>query len=341
MSRWRSERPLADRRFEMHLDNIDQKLLNRLQVKFPLVPQPYACIGQELGIPEDEVIRRIGRLKTDGFIRQIGPLLDASKIGYKTTLVAMSVVESELEKVTQLLAVYPVSHAYERNHHFNLWFTLAIPATADTDDELRKMVSPLEAEACFSLPALKLFKLRVYFSSGGDEQTEIVDNPERKTILQDTKLSPGDRRIINEIQQDLPLVSHPFRDMAARLEMNEESFLEQCQSLLSRGIIRCFSIAVNHRQVGFTANGMACWPVSKEKVELAGQRLASLKEVSHCYERRINSLWKYNLFAMIHGHTREECQQIADKVSAEMGLTDGILLFSTREFKKTRLKYPV
>ncbi|MEK7354352.1 MAG: Lrp/AsnC family transcriptional regulator, partial [Chloroflexota bacterium] len=107
-----------------HLDNIDQKLLNRLQVKFPMVSQPYACIGHELDISEDEVTRRIGRLKTGGIIRQIGPLLDARKINYKTTLVAMSLAESELEKVTELLADYPVSHAYERNHHFNLWFTL-------------------------------------------------------------------------------------------------------------------------------------------------------------------------------------------------------------------------
>mgnify|MGYP001616210019 CR=1 FL=1 len=326
---------------EMNLDNIDQKLLNRLQVRLPLISQPFASIGQDLGVTEDEVIRRLGRLKSDGIIRQIGPLLDAKKINYKTTLVAMRVAESELEKVTQLLADYPVSHAYERDHYFNLWFTLALPAPADTDDELKRMVSPLKAEACFSLPAIKLFKLRVYFSSGVDEQAEITESPKGEIRHPETELSRADRKVINEIQQDLPLLPRPFSDMAARLEMKEDEFLEQCQALLSRGIIRRFSASVNHRQVGFTANAMACWAVPNEKVEPAGQRLASLQEVSHCYERRTNPLWKYNLFAMIHGHTREECQKIADKVSAEMGLPDGILLFSTREFKKTRLKYPV
>ncbi len=325
----------------MNLDSIDQKLLNRLQVKFPLTTQPYACIGQDLDIAEDEVIRRIGCLKTDGIIRQIGPLLDARKINYKTTLVAMRVAESELEKVTQLLADYPVSHAYERDHYFNLWFTLAVPATVDIDTELQKIAKRLKAEACFSLPAIKLFKLRVYFSSGGDEQGEITDSPEREISQMEIKLSAEDRKVINEIQQDLPLIPRPFSDMAARLEMKEEEFLEQCQSLLSRVIMRRFSASVNHRQVGFTANGMACWAVPNEKVELAGQRLASLREVSHCYERRTNPLWKYNLFAMIHSQAREGCQRIADKVSSEMGLTDGMVLFSTREFKKTRLKYPV
>ncbi len=326
---------------EMNLDNIDQKLLNRMQVKFPMVSHPFAGIGQELGIAEDEVIRRVKRLGDSGIIRQIGPLLDARKINYKTTLVAMRVAGSELERATELLADYPVSHAYERDNYFNLWFTLALPASADIDNELKKIGSPLKAEACFSLPAIKLFKLRVYFSSGGDEPAELADSQKGVTSQHQTELSIADRRVINEIQQDLPLVPRPFSDMAARLEMNEDEFLEQCQSLLERGIIRRFSVAVNHRQVGFTANGMTCWAVPEEKVDAAGERLASLREVSHCYERRTNALWKYNLFAMIHGHTREACQQIADKVSVEMGLGDGLLLFSTREFKKTRLKYPV
>src|SRR3989338_6375321 len=119
----RSAEPLASRKTEMHLDSIDQKLLNRMQVKFPLVSQPYEYLGMEFGITEDEAIRRIGTLKAEGVIRQIGPLFDAKKLDYRTTLVAMRVTGSELEKTIQLLADYPVSHAYERDHHFNLWFT--------------------------------------------------------------------------------------------------------------------------------------------------------------------------------------------------------------------------
>lgn len=325
----------------MHLDNIDQRLLNGMQVKFPLVSQPYACLGQDSGIAEDEVIRRIGRLKTDGIIRQIGPLFDARRLDYKTTLVAMRVAGPELERTTELLADYPVSHAYERDHYFNLWFTLAVRSTVDVDAELKKIAAPLKAEACFSLPALKLFKLRVYFHTGRDEQGEIADTPEREVSQPEVKLSLADRGAINEIQQDLPLVPRPFKDMAGKLGISEAEFLEECESLLSRGIMRRFSASVNHRQVGFVANSMACWAVSEDKVDAAGQRLASLREVSHCYERRTNPLWKYNLFAMIHGQAREDCKQVADKVSDEMGLTDGLLLFSTREFKKTRLKYPV
>ena len=76
-------------------------------------------------------------------------------------------------------------------------------------------------------------------------------------------------------------------------------------------------------------------------LEIIGRKLASLPEVSHCYERKTNPLWQYNLFAMIHSHTREACQEIASKVSRETSLTDYVLLFSTKEFKKVRNKYLV
>ena len=86
---------------------------------------------------------------------------------------------------------------------------------------------------------------------------------------------------------------------------------------------------------------MTCWVVPPEKVDAAGQELASLAEVSHCYERKTNPLWTYNLFAMIHGDSLEACQDIANDISRRIGLTDCILLLSTKEFKKTRVKYLV
>ena len=86
---------------------------------------------------------------------------------------------------------------------------------------------------------------------------------------------------------------------------------------------------------------MTCWVAPPDKVEAAGKKLASLWEVSHCYERKANLLWSFNLFAMIHGHTKKACQEIADKITCEIGLKESVLLFSTREFKKTRVIYLV
>ncbi|MFC1988371.1 AsnC family transcriptional regulator [Chloroflexota bacterium] len=326
----------------MQLDRIDRNLLNRLQAEFPITSRPYASLGEDFNITEDEVIRRIQQLKTSGLIRVIGPLLNIRKLDYRTTLVAMRVLEPELDKAAQIITNHPgISHAYERNHHFNLWFTMAVPSSVDMDTALKEMFSTVNTEAVFSLPALKLFKLRVFFDSGGDEQIETTQKPERKTCQPENGLSPADRAVINQIQQDLPLIPRPFSDMAERAGLDEEEFLKQCQSLLSRETIRRFSASINHRKVGFEANTMTCWIAPEEKVEMAGQKLSSLTQVSHCYERKTNPLWKYNLFAMIHGQSREECQQLVEKESINIGLAGYVMLFSTREIKKTRIKYAV
>lgn len=327
----------------MNLDSIDKKLLNLVQAEFPLTREPYADLGLQLGIDRDEVIHRIEQLKAKGVIRQISPVLDARSLGYQTTLVAMRVAESQLDGAEQLIVKHPgVSHGYERDHYFNLWFTLAIPAGVDIESELEQLTSPIGAEATLALPAVKVFKIGAYFDMAGDGQVTAGAVAQHSRILpQQVKLSPTDRLVINELQQDLPLVPAPFTAMAARLSMDVEHFLAWCQSLLRRGIMRRFGASINHIRAGFKANAMACWVAPPDTVEIVGRKLALLPEVSHCYERKTNPLWQYNLFAMIHGHTRQTCQEIANQVSREVGVTDYVLLFSTKEFKKTRTKYLV
>ncbi|MFC1987533.1 Lrp/AsnC family transcriptional regulator, partial [Chloroflexota bacterium] len=230
---------------------------------------------------------------------------------------------------------------YERDHHFNLWFTLAVPGITDVGAELLRLADVIEAEAVFELPVVKFFKLRTYFSPDEDDQSEAPSGIPDDITNQSVDLSPVDREIINALQQDLPLISRPFAEMSALLKMDEGEFLAQCQSLLARGVVRRFGAAVNHRRAGFAANAMTCWAVPAEKVKIMAETLVSLKQVSHCYERKTNPEWPYNLFAMIHGNTREQCRESADRASAEAGLLDYVLLFSTREFKKTRVVYQV
>ncbi len=327
----------------MNLTDIDRKLADRLQAEFPLTGRPYAEIGSTLGLSEQEVIAHIEHLKTEGLIRQIGPVFEAKTLGYRTTLVAMRVAGNQMEPAAQIIIQHPgISHGYERNHPFNFWFTLAVPPTIDAEIETTRLAELIKAETAFTLPAVKLFKLRVYFALSGDNgQTESNGSHRNKVHRSGSGLTATERLVINELQQDLPLVPHPFAQMSAQLGMEEDKFLSRCQSLLQRGIMRRFGAALNHRQAGFTANSMTCWKVPPENVTTMGNKLSSLKEVSHCYERKTNPFWPYNLFAMIHGHTREACREIAGRVSAEAGLNDYVMLFSTREFKKTRIKYLV
>ncbi len=327
----------------MHGDDLDKRLINLIQSSFSLTEKPYADLGRQIGIDGDEVLFRIERLKAEGIIRQIGPVLDARRLGYQTTLVAMRVLETKLDKAEQLIAEHPgISHGYQREHHFNVWFTMAVPSTADMDAKVRQLTEPIEAEALFPLPAVRLFKIGTYFDMVGDSQeTAGALTPPGGALPDRVELSQTDRLVVNELQQDLPLVPTPFSDMAARLGMDERNLLAQCQSLLQRGIIRRFSASVNHRKAGFMANAMTCWVAPADTVAAAGRELACLREVSHCYERKTNPLWPYNLFAMVHGHTREACENTVSEISRRIGLADPVLLLSTKEFKKKRVKYLV
>ncbi len=107
---------------------------------------------------------------------------------------------------------------------------------------------------------------------------------------------------------------------------------------MRQGTIRRFAAVLNHRQVGFSANGMVVWNCPQDRIDRIGAILASYPEVSHCYSRPAYPEWPYNLYAMIHGRSRQECESIAGKLAAATGLDNFRILFSTKEFKKKRLK---
>ncbi len=322
------------------LDTIDQKLLSLLQRDFPLVSRPYQALAQRLALKEKEVIGRIQGLKDKGLVRQISPVLDARCLGYQSTLIAMKIPESGLKQTEELLTRHTgVSHAYERENEFNIWFTLSLPPTANVDEELEKMKTATGARATIALPALKLFKISAYFGTDGED--EAISGKSGPDLPQKVELGPAERRVINALQQDLPLTPAPFDAIAAEAGMGVTDFITLCQSLIERGAIRWFGASVNHRKAVYQGNAMTCWVASSQMVDSAGRELAKLPAVSHCYERKTGPLWPYNLFAMFHGDTREACRDMLDEVSHRLGLPEYIVLFSTREIKKTRVKYLV
>jgi DNA-binding Lrp family transcriptional regulator len=123
--------------------------------------------------------------------------------------------------------------------------------------------------------------------------------------------------------------------------MSVSSLLSDCRSLLKRGIIRRYGAAINHYNAGYKANAMACWAVPPGQVDLAGRRMAGLGQVSHCYERETNKLWHYNMFAMVHSQSKADCLRVIEKICGDIDISDYVALFSTREFKKTRVVYRV
>ena len=148
-----------------------------------------------------------------------------------------------------------------------------------------------------------------------------------------------DKKIIALIQGDLPLDPRPFALMADQIGIAEDQFVRRVNSLIDRGIIRRFGATLRHEEAGFRSNAMVAWVVPDEKVDETGRTLAEFREVTHCYQRRPRKDWRYNLYTMIHGDNRDECYEIARRMSKYTGIDEYVLLFSEREFKKTSMEY--
>jgi DNA-binding Lrp family transcriptional regulator len=152
-------------------------------------------------------------------------------------------------------------------------------------------------------------------------------------------LTDLEKKIIAAIQEDMVITARPYLEISEKLGISEDTLLETLQSLCERGIIRRFGATLRHQKTGFTANAMAAWQVDENRVEDVGNRLASFKQVSHCYRRNPTKGWPFNLYTMIHAHDEDACRQTARNMSKEAGVENYSLLFSRRELKKTSMVY--
>lgn len=156
-----------------------------------------------------------------------------------------------------------------------------------------------------------------------------------------TNIDAVDRALIVATQQGLPLVARPYHAIAEQLQLDPAEVMARMRRLLEAGVIRRIGVVPNHYAIGYRANGMSVWDVPDEVVDALGERVGQLECVSHCYRRpRRLPHWRYNLFAMVHGRTREEVAEQVAQIAALLGehVRDHQILYSTRILKKTGLR---
>ncbi len=155
------------------------------------------------------------------------------------------------------------------------------------------------------------------------------------------KLDAVDRALIVATQGGLPLVARPYHVVGEQVGIAAEEVMARLRALLDAGVIRRIGAVPNHYAIGWTANGMTVWDVVDERVDELGVRVGSLDFVTHCYRRpRALPAWPYNLFAMVHGSSRDEVRDKAARIGALLGEASrgGDILFSTRILKKAGLR---
>jgi len=315
------------------------EILSRIQKKFPLVAKPFEVIADELDMSEDEVLTILQEQKSKNIIRQTSAIFDTKRLGYKSSLVAFKIIKEKISDAVKIINSHPgISHNYERNHDFNIWFTLAVPphSKLGLDGTVSLLANLTDADEYIMLPTLKLFKINVKLNTTGkDEKKEEV----KKVVHTEIEMTPLHHAIIRAAQYDIEMVSEPFKKIIDGLGIEYDKFFSILDELQEAGVMRRFASILNHRKAGFNANAMVVWDVDEEKGEEIGATAAAFSAVSHCYLRPKYPNWSFNLFTMVHGKTKEETDSIIADMAKEIESKSHMPLYSSREFKKIRIEY--
>ncbi|MBJ7521294.1 MAG: Lrp/AsnC family transcriptional regulator [Solirubrobacteraceae bacterium] len=314
-----------------------------MQGRFPITPRPYEAVAKQAEITEAEVLQRVQHLLDERIIRQVTPIFDTRALGYGSMLVAAKVDPEHPWGPAKIINAHPgVSHNYLRNHEFNMWFTLAVEPDSKlglqgTLDILQELTG---AESIRQLPTLKLFKIRMDLEMEGDTKdlssAGVAEDP---VELDMQPYDDFDRAVIRATQGDLPVVPEPYVDAAKELGVTVDKLVDHLTGMQERGILRRVAAILFHRRAGFSANGMGVWAVPDDQIMELGPKMASYRGISHCYQRPTYEDWKYSVFTMAHGRSKEECDAILDSIAEDTGIHERATLYSSTEFKKIRLLY--
>jgi DNA-binding Lrp family transcriptional regulator len=332
------------------LSDTDRRVLDQLQREVPLVREPFAELARRVGdITEAEALDTVRKLSgpPPAPIRQISAIFDSKSLGYQSCLVAAKVETSRVAEAAGIINRHPgVSHNYQREHAFNLWFTLAVPPDSRlglerTVERLRDMTGATQMRL---MPSLKLYKIGVKFDLGVEGDAPSLTATSKAATAagaaSPVAFTAADKRMIRVLQQHLPATARPFDGWTGEAGVSLDDLLAAAVRFRDAGVMRRFSAVLRHRSIGVSANAMGVWVIPPDRQDDFGRLAAGFSAVSHCYLRpSYPPDWPYSIFTMVHGKTRVDCEATLAAISLASGVNDYTSLYSTEEFKKVRVKY--
>ena len=315
----------------MQHKDLDLALLNPWQRDFPLQREPFAVIGQCLGLDVAQVLEHYTRLQRQGSLSRIGAVF-APGAGGASLLAAMAVPPDRLNAVAAVVSSHPgVNHNYEREHTTNLWFV----ATGRDAAQVEQLLRSIEAET--DLPVLRLPMLRPYRIDTGFDLRASQSRASGATHWAQTPLQAHDKPLAALAEQGLALVDRPYDRWAEQLGQGVDDVLAQLQRWLQQKTLSRFGVVVRHHELGYTANAMTVFDVPESEVDACGEALAQMPGVTLAYQRARAGDWPYNLYCMVHGRDRDSVRATVAQAVAHAGLAHRphAMLFSLRRFKQT------
>lgn len=147
-----------------------------------------------------------------------------------------------------------------------------------------------------------------------------------------------DLELLQALQDGIPIESEPFKKVAEQLKLSQAEVINRIASLIQKGKIKRIAASLSQQSIGYKANALVVWNIPNARVNEIGKKMASYKEVTHCYLRPRRKNWKYNIYIMIHGRSKRACLEVVKKIAREIKINDYEVLFSERELKKTGIK---
>lgn len=155
----------------MNLDSVDRRILDAIQSGFPLESRPFQVLGESLGLSEEEALRRVREMQSQGVIREVGAVFELRNLGYTSTLCAAEVAPESIGPVAEFINSFPeITHNYLRDHSFNMWFTVIARSPEHIGRILERIRAEQGVSRVISLPQKRLFKIKVHFKTAVPEE---------------------------------------------------------------------------------------------------------------------------------------------------------------------------
>jgi len=332
----------------------EDALLFALQQGIPFVPHPLATVGASLGLSEEEVVKKIRYFFETGKARRFGAIFDSRRLGYKSTLCAVTVKEGDLDKTAgSIVPFQSITHCYhrkclatgaDRHKDFpNLWFT--VTARADLyAKELESIEQAVSPNPMLVLPAKRRFKIQVILDPRLSSRKSPAPSRKSPPIPSGTDapalvLNDTEKEVVRQLQDNLSPETDPIRKIAAKTGLNPMEIVQLLIKWKDAGVLRRIGLIAYHQKIGFHANAMCVWQVPEDRIEQAGRYLAGIGNITHCYERWSAESFPYNLYAMVHTGDEAAIRSIFQEISEDVVLANGQIMMSVREYKKTSPRF--
>lgn len=339
------------------MDEKDRLLLTCLQNGLPLTPRPFDVLSAKIGTDSAELLVRIQRLKKEGASGGIKAILDPRAFRYQSAWIAVQGPESNVEVFEQ----HPgVVYGCEREHEFNFWFFIAVPADHNLELHVRCLEKLSGARRLLFLPVRKVFKGADLLSSLDVETFPAMNEHfEKRQTMRSSDLTAriGQERqapaeavlkdwpsaeeigMIRQLQEPFPLTDEPYRKIASDLGTTEAQALERIKALVGKGCLKRIGSFLKPGACFPGTKTLVVWHIPEEKLERIGPEIAEFSEVLYADRRPAFTEFPYSFYTMVRVGNPAELEVLARRMQDRIGKWTYRVLVTTRELKKEPMKY--